>query len=109
MPGAPMLDTAVEKNSYSIEFADFVSQASFSQLTEKQVALLKDCLLDLVGVELVASTLPWNRLVYDYAVSEVGAFGPCTVIGAPKQLSALEAAFVNATFAQGCELDDFGH
>ncbi len=94
--------------SYSEKLAAFVVGARFEDLSAGETAKIKDCVLDQIGCQLIASTLPWNRIVHDYAC-EYGAPGSCTVVGSDKQLSILDAAFVNATFGHGCELDDFGH
>ena len=94
--------------TYSEKFSRFTVECRYEQLSASELTKIKQCILDQIGVQLVSSTLPWNRIVYDYA-RETGAPGPCTVVGTDARLSVLDAAFVNATFAQGCELDDFGH
>lgn len=99
---------AVGTKTYSEEFASFISNTTYEQLPAEAVARVKECVLDQLGVQLVASTLEWNRVVYDYAV-EIGGSGESTVIGTSTHLRPTEATFVNATFGQGCELDDSGH
>ncbi len=94
--------------SYSEKLAAFVTKTQFSDLTAAEAGRIKECILDQIGCQLVASTLPWNRIVSDYAC-EFGAQGACTLAGLDKRLSILDASFVNATFGHGCELDDFGH
>src|SRR3954468_17238226 len=86
----------------------FVASCRYEDLSAGAVAKIKECILDQIGCQLIASTLPWNRIVHDYAC-EFGAPGPCTLVGSKTRLSILDAAFVNATFGHGCELDDFGH
>lgn len=104
-----MSSPAVENGpSYSEKLAGFVVGTGYEHLSESEAARIKDCILDQVGCQLIASTLPWNRIVHDYAC-EYGAPGSCTLVGSNKRLSILDAAFVNATFGHGCELDDFGH
>jgi 2-methylcitrate dehydratase PrpD len=104
-----MSSAAVESGpSYSEKLARFVTTSGFGNLSAAAVGQIKDCILDQIGCQLIASALPWNRIVYDYAC-EHGAPGPCTIAGSDRQLSILDAAFVNATFGHGCELDDFGH
>ncbi|MBI4189773.1 MAG: MmgE/PrpD family protein [Betaproteobacteria bacterium] len=94
--------------TYTERFARFVRNVRFEDLSPGHVARIKDCIRDQIGVQLVGSTLPWTRIVYDYA-REIGGSGACTVVGTTTRLSAPEAAFVNATFGHGCELDDVGH
>lgn len=104
-----MSSAAVEDGpSYSEKLAVFVARTGFEHLSASEIARIKECILDQIGCQLIASTLPWNRIVHDYAC-EFGAPGPCTLVGSDKRLSILDATFVNATFGHGCELDDFGH
>src|SRR4029077_16664785 len=67
----------------------------------------KDCILDQVGVELIGSTLEWNKIAYRY-VTEMGGKPESTIVNYGTKAPTLDAAFVNATFGQGCELDDVG-
>lgn len=94
--------------TYSEDIARYTLGSRYEDLPPGVIALMKDALLDQLGVQLLASTLDWNRLVYEYA-REMGAPGNCTVVGTRTRLKPTEAAFVNATFGQGCELDDYGH
>ena len=94
--------------TYSEKFAKFVGDCRFESLSASEVTNIKERILDQIGCQLIASTLPTNLIVYDY-IREYGAPGPCTVVGTDTRLSVLDAAFVNATFGQGCEFDDFGH
>ena len=94
--------------SYSEQFARFVVSARFEDLSPAGIGKIKSCIIDQLGVQLIGSTLPWTRIVYDYA-RNIGGDGPCTIVGTTTRLSAPEAAFVNATFGHGCEFDDIGH
>src|SRR5262245_955058 len=67
----------------------------------------KDCLLDQIGVELIGSTLDWNKIAYRYVVEMAGR-PESTIVNYGTKAPALDVAFVNATFGQGCELDDVG-
>jgi 2-methylcitrate dehydratase PrpD len=58
-------------------------------------------------VELIGSTLDWNKIVYRYVV-EMGGRAESTIVNYGTRAPALDVAFVNATFGQGCELDDVG-
>ena len=94
--------------SYSERLAHFIAAWRPDDLPEAELAVVRDCVLDQFGVQLVGSTLPWTRIVYDYA-NDIAGTGPCTVTGTSSCWCAPEAAFVNATFGHGCELDDLGH
>jgi 2-methylcitrate dehydratase PrpD len=94
--------------TYSEDFARFVLDTRYDSLPPAVVALMKDAVVDHLGVQLFASRLHWNQAAYEYA-REFGAPGTCTVMGKSDKLKPPDAAFVNGTFGQGCELDDFGH
>lgn len=98
----------VPGRTYSEQFATFIRSIRFEDLSHSQVEKVKDCIRDQIGVQLMGSTLPWTRIVYDHT-KEIGASGPCTAVGTAARFTAPDAAFVNATFGHGCELDDIGH
>jgi 2-methylcitrate dehydratase PrpD len=79
----------------------------YQDLPPEAIEKAKDCILDQIGVELIGSTLEWNKIAYQY-VADMGGRGESTVVNYGIQVPALDAAFVNATFGQGCELDDVG-
>jgi 2-methylcitrate dehydratase PrpD len=94
--------------SCSEKLASFAINVRFEDFSPAEIALIKERILDQIGCQLMASTLSSNRPFYDY-VSEMGAAGRCTVAGKDRRLAPTDAAFINATFGQGCEMDDFGH
>lgn len=87
------------------QLARFVAGLCYKDIPKEVVARSKLCILDQLGVQLVASTLKWNKLIYRY-VKDHGGRQESTVINFGTKVPAQDAAFVNATFGQGCELDD---
>lgn len=79
----------------------------FEDIPPEAIEKAKDCILDQIGVELIGSTLEWNKIAHRY-VLEMGGRGESTIVNYGSKVPALDAAFVNATFGQGCELDDVG-
>jgi len=79
----------------------------YQDLPSEVIEKAKDCILDQIGVELIGSTLEWNKIAFQY-VADMGGRGESTVVNYGIKVLALDAAFVNATFGQGCELDDVG-
>jgi 2-methylcitrate dehydratase PrpD len=79
----------------------------YGDIPPEAIEKAKDCILDQVGVELIGSTLEWNKIAYRY-VCDMGGRGESTIVNYGTKAPALDAAFVNATFGQGCELDDVG-
>jgi 2-methylcitrate dehydratase PrpD len=89
------------------KLATHTSKVRYEDMPPEVIEKAKDCILDQVGVELIGSTLEWNKIAYRY-VTEMGGRGESTVVNYGTRVPALDAAFVNATFGQGCELDDVG-
>jgi 2-methylcitrate dehydratase PrpD len=62
-------------------------------------------LLDLIGVALASSTMPFARQALDAAI-QLGGPGDATVIGCAERLPPAWAALVNGTMAHGLDFDD---
>jgi 2-methylcitrate dehydratase PrpD len=84
----------------------FVSELSYQQLPPEVVSQTKDFLLDQLGCQLLGSTVEWNRAVYEF-VKKYRQGGPSSIVNHGVKVPADDAAFVNGTFGQGCELDDY--
>jgi len=89
------------------QLAIHTAKVRYKDIPPEAIEKAKDCILDQIGVELIGSTLEWNKIAYRY-VAEMGGRGESTVVNYGKKVPTLDAAFVNATFGQGCELDDVG-
>jgi 2-methylcitrate dehydratase PrpD len=89
------------------QLANFASGLRYEDIPEEVIQKAKDCILDQLGVELIGSTLDCNKIAYRY-VTEMGSKAESTIVNYGTKVHALDAAFVNATFGQGCELDDVG-
>src|SRR3954470_18498271 len=83
------------------------TRLSYEDLPHEAIEKAKDCILDQLGVELIGSTLDWNKIAYRY-VLEMAGRAESTIVNYGTKAPALDAVFVNATFGQGCELDDLG-
>ena len=89
------------------ELAHFAAGLRYEDIPSEVIEKAKDCILDQIGVELIGSTLECNRIAYRY-VAAMGSRAESTIVNYGTKVLALDAAFVNATFGQGCELDDVG-
>jgi 2-methylcitrate dehydratase PrpD len=89
------------------QLATHAAKLRYEDIPPEVVDKAKDCILDQVGVELIGSTLEWNKIAYRYVV-EMGGKPQSTIVNYGTKVPSLDAAFVNATFGQGCELDDVG-
>jgi 2-methylcitrate dehydratase PrpD len=89
------------------KLAAHTAKVRYEDIPPEAIEKAKDCILDQVGVELIGSTLEWNKIAYRY-VAAMGGRAESTIVNYGTKAPALDAAFVNATFGQGCELDDVG-
>ena len=87
--------------------AAHTAKVRYEDIPPEAIEKAKDCILDQIGVELIGSTLEWNKIAYRY-VADMGGRAESTIVNYGTKAPALDAAFVNATFGQGCELDDVG-
>lgn len=85
--------------------AQFFSKLRYEDLPPNVVGKTKELILDQLGCELASATLPWNRIVYEYAKS-MGARGRSTVVTYGLKTNPEYAAVANATFGHGFEIDD---
>jgi len=84
----------------------FVCGMDYEKLPAEVIDRLKDLLLDQLGCQLIGSTLEWNQSVYKF-VKENKHGGPATIVNHGDKVPVDDAALVNGTFGQGCELDDY--
>jgi 2-methylcitrate dehydratase PrpD len=89
------------------QLATHTAKIRYEDIPPEAIAKAKDCILDQIGVELIGSTLEWNKIAYHY-VADMGGRAESTIVNYGTKAPMLDAAFVNATFGQGCELDDVG-
>ena len=86
--------------------SQFVCRMDYQRLPPEVIDRLKDLLLDQLGCQLIGSTVAWNQSVYQF-VRENKHGGPATIVNHGDKVPVDDAAFVNGTFGQGCELDDY--
>jgi 2-methylcitrate dehydratase PrpD len=89
------------------KLSNHTAKVRYEDIPREAIEKAKDCILDQVGVELIGSTLDWNKIAYRY-VLEMAGRAESTIVNYGTKVPALDAVFVNATFGQGCELDDLG-
>jgi len=89
------------------QLAAHTAKICYEDIPPEAIEKAKDCILDQIGVELIGSTLEWNKIAYHY-VADMGGRAESTIVNYGTKAPMLDAAFVNATFGQGCELDDVG-
>ena len=88
--------------------AAHVASLAYDDLPGELVALLKQCVLDTLGVSIAASTLaPEARILRDY-VSESGGAQVATIWGFGGKAPAAAAVFVNGSLGHMVDYDDVG-
>jgi 2-methylcitrate dehydratase PrpD len=89
-------------------FAQHVESLRYEDLPQDLITLLKQCVLDTLGVSIAASTLaPEAQIVRDY-VREMGGRPAATVWGYGDNAPAPWAVFVNGSLGHMVDYDDVG-
>src|SRR3954469_8694290 len=90
------------------QLARHVATFAYEQLPRELVELIKQCILDTLGVAIAASTLaPEARIVADY-VRELGGKEVATLWGFGDKAPAPWAVFVNGSLGHMVDYDDVG-
>ncbi|QHE84693.1 MmgE/PrpD family protein [Hydrogenophaga sp. BPS33] len=88
------------------KLARFASELAFDSIPKEVVSKAKLLILDQIGAMLGAATLPWSRSVLDYVLDWGGVEGNSTVAYFGTKTRLELAAFANACFGHGFEIDD---
>lgn len=95
----------VGKETTAQQLAKYITQVDYEHLPDEVIRKTKGLVLDQLGVQLIGSTLSWNRIIYDF-VTGFHVQGESIIVNYGIKALAHDAAFVNGAFGQGCELDD---
>ena len=96
----------VPPNTIALQLARFVRSLTYDDIPADVVSQTKLLVLDQLGVELIGSTLQWTQPALKLVQHAPSIKQESTVINHGIKTVAWDAALVNATFGQGCELDD---
>jgi len=88
------------------ELAHFIADIAYGDLTPKVIEKTKGLILDQLGCELAFAALPWNKAVYKYIQDKIGSRGESTIVYYGPKTTVEDAAFANASFGHGFEMDD---
>lgn len=86
--------------------ARFIAEISYRDLSSEVIAKAKELILDQIGCQLAFAALPWSQLIYKYVENKHGGKEASTVTYYGLKTTTEEAAFANATFGHGFEMDD---
>ena len=59
--------------------AAHTAKVRYEDIPPEAIEKAKDCILDQVGVELIGSTLEWNKIAYRY-VTDMGGRAESTIV-----------------------------
>jgi 2-methylcitrate dehydratase PrpD len=86
--------------------AQFITDISYNDLSSEVVEKAKLLILDQLGCQLAFAALPWNEAIYNYVRGKKQSSKGCTVTYYGLKTNAEDAAFANAVFGHGFEMDD---
>lgn len=88
---------------YSI--VNFIQNFNLDCLDKEALAGLKRLLCDQIAVQIGVSQFPWSKNLLDYTISQQRS-GVSRVVASQWKMSAVDAAYVNASYGHGFEYDD---
>jgi 2-methylcitrate dehydratase PrpD len=84
--------------------ARFVKNFSYSDIDAETLVALKALIKDQFAIQLGASLLPWSQKTLAFRNPHPGK---ATIVNSDVKATAVEAAYVNASYGHGFEYDDF--
>jgi 2-methylcitrate dehydratase PrpD len=88
----------------TVKLAEYAAGLRYEDLPEAVVAAAKDAIIDTVAACICGSSLPWSRIVIDYA-ERTGPGGTSRILGRGSAVQAPAAALANGALAHSFELD----
>src|SRR5215470_10746575 len=88
----------------TVRLAEYAAALRYEDLPAAVVRQAKECIGDTVGAIICGSTLPWSRIVIDYA-ERTGPGGKSRILGRGSAVQAPAAALANGALAHAFELD----
>jgi 2-methylcitrate dehydratase PrpD len=91
--------------SLSQHLSEFATNLTYEAIPPHVRQQAVDAILDTVGVTVFGSTLPWSRIVIDYA-TRYGGGGTSTILGTTQHVNAPFAALANGALGHAFEMDN---
>ena len=82
----------------TVQLAEYAAALRYEDLPPEVVACAKDAIADTVAASIQGSTLPWSRIVIDYA-ERTGPGGASRILGKGTAVQAPAAALANGALA----------
>ena len=84
--------------------AEFATRLQYERIPADVIDRAKASVIDTVGACTYGSTLPWSKIVIDYA-SQYGKGGQSSILGTQQKVHAPLAALANGALAHAFEMD----
>jgi 2-methylcitrate dehydratase PrpD len=88
------------------KLAQFIANTRYNDLSDEVIEKTKLLILDQIGCQLAFANLPWNKAIHNYVKDRGSSRQESTVTFYGFKTSAEDAAFANAVFGHGFEMDD---
>ncbi len=93
------------ENSPTAILAEYVASLSYSHIPAEVISHVRLCLLDTLGCALFGSTLPWGKIISEFA-KELGVGKGALLWGDGTEVPSTSAPLANGTMVHGFEMDD---
>ena len=93
------------ENSPTAILAEYVASLSYSHIPAEVISHVRLCLLDTLGCALFGSTLPWGKIISEFA-KELGVGKGALLLGDGTEVPSTSAPLANGTMVHGFEMDD---
>lgn len=97
--------TPNSENTQAEVLAEFIVSLSLEAIPIPVREKAKLCLLDILGICVAGSRMPWSRAVVAF-IQDMGGHPHSTIIGCGEKTSVINAALANGTFGHSIELDE---
>lgn len=94
------------QRAISDTLAEYVTGLKYGDLPAEVVDRVRLAVLDQLGCQLAGSTLEWNKIPYRF-ITDFGDRPESTIVNYGDKALAHDAAYVNGSFGQGAEIDDY--
>ena len=88
----------------TVQLAEYAARLRYEDLPAAVVACARDCIIDTIAACICGSSLPWSRIVIEYA-ERTGPGGASRILGRGSAVQAPSAALANGALAHAFELD----
>ena len=85
--------------------AEYVSGLSYREIPDEVISHIKFCLMDTIGCALFGSTLPWGKIILEFA-KELGKGKGALLWGDGSEVPSTSAPLANGTLVHSFEMDD---